>query len=33
MNETMVHKTKWFWPWQDDQEEAWLSKWRSRGCI
>ena len=31
MKETMINKTKWFWPWQDDQEEAWLEQMAQQG--
>ena len=29
--EKIVHKIKWFWAWQDDQEEAWLRAMSQRG--
>jgi hypothetical protein len=28
---TTIHKLKWFWPWQDDAEEAWLRKMSQQG--
>jgi hypothetical protein len=31
MTQTTVRKSKWFWPWQDDQEEAWLEKMSQQG--
>lgn len=31
MNQIIIRKTKWFWPWQDDKEEAWLEKMSSKG--
>lgn len=31
MEETMVRKRKWFWPWQDEAEEAWLEEMSKRG--
>ena len=27
----MMHKFKWFWAWQDEQEEAWLRKMSQKG--
>jgi hypothetical protein len=30
MNKT-IRKTKWFWAWQDDKEEAWLEQMSSQG--
>jgi len=26
MNTTSINKTRWFWPWQDEKEEAWLEE-------
>lgn len=26
MNETTIRKYRWFWAWQDEQEEAWLTR-------
>jgi hypothetical protein len=26
MNTTTLEKNKWFWPWQDEKEEAWLEE-------
>jgi hypothetical protein len=31
MNKKIIRKTKWFWPWQDAQEEAWLEEMSRRG--
>jgi len=31
MNPTIIHKTKWFWPWQDNLEEAWLAQMSQQG--
>ena len=31
MNTTYVNKNKWFWAWQDDKEEAWLSEMAREG--
>lgn len=31
MNPTTVRRFKWFWPWQDAQEEAWLEDMSRRG--
>jgi len=31
MNETMIRKSKWFWPWQDAEEEAWLEQMSREG--
>jgi len=31
MKNTPIRKTKWFWPWQDDQEEAWLDEMSKKG--
>lgn len=31
MNSTPIRKTKWFWPWQDAQEEAWLEEMSRQG--
>jgi hypothetical protein len=31
MNETITKKSKWFWPWQDDREEAWLGQMAKQG--
>ena len=30
-NERSKRLFKWFWPWQDDREEAWLSEMSARG--
>lgn len=24
MKDSFIHKTRWFWAWQDEEEEAWL---------
>ncbi|MBP1693531.1 MAG: hypothetical protein H6Q37_1414 [Chloroflexi bacterium] len=29
---TMQTKFKWFWPWQDDKEEAWLEQMSASGA-
>lgn len=31
MNQKIIRKVKWFWPWQDDQEEAWLEQMSQQG--
>jgi predicted phosphoadenosine phosphosulfate sulfurtransferase len=31
MNQTNIRKAKWFWPWQDEQEEAWLEQMSRQG--
>ena len=31
MEKTMVRKFKWFWPWQDEAEEAWLGEMSKKG--
>jgi hypothetical protein len=31
MNTTIIHKSKWFWAWQDDREEAWLGELSRQG--
>jgi len=31
MNQTIVRKSKWFWPWQDASEEAWLEQMSRQG--
>jgi len=31
MAENTIRKIKWFWPWQDEQEEAWLSSMSQKG--
>lgn len=31
MNKNTVKKFRWFWAWQDEQEEAWLSEMATRG--
>ena len=31
MNKPLVHKSKWFWAWQDDKEEAWLGEMSRQG--
>ncbi len=31
MNKTLIRKTKWFWPWQDDKEEDWLEEMSRQG--
>jgi len=28
---TILHKLKWFWPWQDDAEEVWLRQMSFQG--
>ena len=33
MTEELVTKQKWFWAWQDEKEEAWLSKMAQQGLI
>ena len=32
MQSKTITKVKWFWAWQDEKEEAWLSKMASQGC-
>lgn len=31
MTNEIVTKTKWFWAWQDEKEEAWLSEMANQG--
>ena len=31
MNETTLKRYKWFWPWQDEKEEAWLEEMSQTG--
>lgn len=31
MNEHLIRKTKIFWPWQDQEEEAWLENMSRQG--
>jgi hypothetical protein len=31
MDTTTLKKTRWFWPWQDEEEEAWLGKMSHKG--
>ncbi|MFC1873370.1 DUF2812 domain-containing protein [Chloroflexota bacterium] len=31
MAENTIRKFKWFWPWQDEQEEAWLRGMSQKG--
>ncbi len=31
MENTIARKFKWFWPWQDEQEEGWLRKMSQQG--
>lgn len=31
MNEATLKQIKWFWPWQDEKEEAWLEKMSQKG--
>jgi hypothetical protein len=31
MKEKRVRKTKWFWPWQDQEEEVWLETMSASG--
>lgn len=31
MEQKTIHKTKWFWPWQDGKEEAWLEQMSRQG--
>jgi hypothetical protein len=31
MNEKIIHKSKWFWAWQDDREETWLGEMSRQG--
>jgi len=31
MAENTIRKVKWFWPWQDEQEEAWLRSMSQKG--
>ena len=31
MEKTIVRKNKWFWPWQDEAEEAWLREMSRQG--
>jgi hypothetical protein len=32
MEKTTLRKYKWFWPWQDEVEEAWLRDMSQQGC-
>jgi len=31
MEQNTIHKTKWFWPWQDQEEEIWLEEMSKQG--
>ena len=31
MDKNQIKKTKWFWAWEDEKEEAWLSEMASEG--
>lgn len=31
MTEKLIKKNRWFWPWQDEQEESWLSELARQG--
>lgn len=31
MNDTLIRKSKWFWHWEDDKEEAWLGQMAKQG--
>ncbi len=31
MSANLIHKSKWFWAWQDDKEEAWLGGMSRQG--
>ena len=31
MNTATLKRTNWFWPWQDEKEEAWLEKMSQEG--
>lgn len=31
MTNEIISKTKWFWAWQDEKEEAWLSEMANQG--
>jgi hypothetical protein len=31
MDALTIKRTKWFWPWQDEKEEAWLEEMSSEG--
>jgi len=31
MKTAIIRKTKWFWPWQDEQEEIWLEEMSQQG--
>ncbi|HLE51739.1 MAG TPA: hypothetical protein VI755_06730 [Anaerolineales bacterium] len=31
MEKTMIRKFRWFWPWQDENEEAWLKEMSQEG--
>jgi hypothetical protein len=31
MNDTLIRKSKWFWPWEDEKEEAWLGQMSKQG--
>ena len=31
MEQVITQKTKWFWPWQDQEEETWLEEMSHQG--
>jgi len=31
MKENTIRKVRWFWPWQDEQEESWLRSMSQKG--
>jgi hypothetical protein len=31
MNDNFIQKSKWFWHWEDDKEEAWLGQMAKQG--
>ena len=31
MKTAIIRRTKWFWPWQDEQEETWLEEMSQQG--
>lgn len=31
MEQAITQKTKWFWPWQDEEEETWLEEMSKQG--
>ncbi len=31
MKSSTIKKARWFWPWQDEQEESWLSEMSKKG--